>query len=78
MEIKEAMEILEKDIHTEVPKGIMEDKYTKTLAWIITTVMRWKEICARTGYCWQYVHKKHSDALKNFKYAIECDTQPVI
>ena len=41
-------------------------------------LMRWKEICARTGYCWQYVHKKHSDALKNFKYAIECDTQPVI
>lgn len=44
----------------------------------VACIMRWKEICARTGYCWQYVHKKHSDALKKFKYAIECDTQPVI
>lgn len=57
----------------------MEDETEKDiLTYHYIDLMRWKEICARTGYCWQYVHKKHSDALKNFKYAIECDTQPVI
>ena len=57
----------------------MEDETEKDiLTYHYIDLMRWKEICARTGYCWQYVHKKHSDALKKFKYAIECDTQPVI
>lgn len=68
-------------IRTEIRERIeqMEDEIEKDiLTYHYIDLMRWKEICARTGYCWQYVHKKHSDALKNFKYAIECDTQSVI
>ena len=68
-------------IRTEIRERIeqIEDETEKDiLTYHYIDLMRWKEICARTGYCWQYVHKKHSDALKNFKYAIECDTQPVI
>lgn len=68
-------------IRTKIRERIeqMEDETEKDiLTYHYIDLMRWKEICARTGYCWQYVHKKHSDALKKFKYAIECDTQPVI
>ena len=30
-------------------------------------LMRWKDICRKTGYEWAQVHRKHSEALKNFK-----------
>lgn len=30
-------------------------------------LMKWEDICGKTGYSWQHTHRIHARALKNFK-----------
>lgn len=57
-------------IRTEIRERIeqMEDETEKdVLTYCYIDLMRWKDICRKTGYEWAQVHRKHSEALKNFK-----------
>lgn len=57
-------------IRTEIRERIeqMEDETEKdVLTYYYIDLMRWKDICRKTGYEWAQVHRKHSEALKNFK-----------
>lgn len=46
-------------MENEDEKDILTYRYVR--------LMEWKEICKKTGYCWQHVHRTHSNALKKFK-----------
>ena len=57
-------------IRTEIRERIeqMEDETEKdVLTYCYIDLMRWKDICKKTGYEWAQAHRKHSEALKNFK-----------
>ena len=61
LRIKKCKEITDKieRLENEDEKDVLTYRYIK--------LMKWEDIAVRMQYSWQYIHKIHASALKNFK-----------